>query len=455
MKKLLLLLTAGSIGLSLHAQENRSILFQSAAMQHDKVVNEKLPSSAKNDLKAIRRQHETANKTTSITSRWYNYVTYIDTFLNFGSSGNTTDLTAVTIWNDTLGQLNFTSGLAHNTMVSVGSVFQPQAHGFNDPQYFAGEMQLTTESFQIDSIDLFGLYEFNPAKTGVVDTVTITFTQGSVATSGDDIFFSWFTDATVLSNYGVPSTERLVFALERYDSTLNTANGTSAYSFKFNLTSANWGDTFANGIFHKEIKLPTAYNVTSGNQVGVAISFKSGDATFVPNDTLNAEYNHLRPLFSFVSDGTNPVFPPYDSTDFNSGQFKSLPNFENGWEDVYVPMYAWTSGGNASALQYNNMDFHVVCTSCNKIVSVNDVVKNVSNVGVYPNPAQTQVNINFNLTNTASATVTLTNTLGQVVASQESTGKATFNTASLPAGVYVYSILANGQQTTGRITVAH
>jgi hypothetical protein len=208
MKKVFLLLTIGSIGLTATAQENRSsIMFQSARM-NEKAAQEVLPNKYKADLKAIGAQRSTigqaagtANKTTIVrTDRWYNYADLLDTVTALDLSGNTTGLTAVTIWNDTLGQLNYTSGLAHNTMVSVGSVFMPQAKGFNDAAYFPGEMQLTNESFQIDSMILFGLYQFNPAKTSIVDTLTITYTQGSVSTASDDISFGWFTDATLLTS---------------------------------------------------------------------------------------------------------------------------------------------------------------------------------------------------------------------------------------------------------------
>jgi hypothetical protein len=456
MKKLFLLLTAGSIGITLHAQENRSVLFGTTTRYDAKqVVNDR---TATPSFRNAHRGLSNANKTTTtMTSRWYNYGEALDTMLSYAGA-NVMGLAVNNIWGDTSGSLVYTSGIAHNTMVSSGSVFMPQAmNSFNNANYYAGQMMLTNEAYNIDSVVVYGDYIFNPAKTSVVDTLTVSFTQGTVSASGDDIFFGYFNDAASLSAYNVPaSVGRLGFAMETYDSVTNTNSGTSVYTLKFPLTSANWGDTNSNGIWSKVIKLPVAYNVTSGNFVGIAISFKSGDASFIFGDTLNSQYNRVRPLLAYTDNGSGTaMYAPYDSTDFNSGQYKTLPNYENGWGDVYVPMYAWTSGGSASVLQHNYMDIHVNCTSCTKVVGVTDVVKNVSNVGVYPNPAESQVNFSFNLKNTSSAVVTLSNTLGQVVASQTSNGKASFNVASLPAGVYVYSIVANGEQTTGRITVAH
>ena len=462
MKKLLLLLSMGSIVLSAQAQEKKAGTgkFEVGAMA-TKVASS---NTAKiNDIKEHARLRTAANKSTAITSRWYNYGVTMDTMLRYGISGNVMALAVNNIWWDTSGVLVYTSGPANNTMVSMGQAFHPQAtNSFNNPNYHAGEMMLTnSEAYKIDSLVLWGDYVFNPAKLSVVDTMVVTLTQGSVTVTGDDIFFGWFTDATLVANYGAPAGQRVVFALMGYDSTTNTGAGTSAYTMKFPLKDAThptpWYDTTSGGLWFREVALPAAYNVTAGNMVGVAISFKSGDASFITNDTLNGEYNRVRPLLAFAENSAgDAVYPPYDSTDFNSGQYKTLPNFENGWGDVYVPMYAWTSGGNASVLQHSYTDIHVVCSSCTKVVNVNEVVKNISDVKAFPNPAENEVNIAFDLKNAANATVTLTNTLGQVVATQVSnSGRASFSTSALPAGVYIYAISANGEVATGRFTVAH
>ena len=457
MKKLFLLLTASSIGLALNAQENRSVFFSNSTTHEAKqVVNDR---TATPKFRNAGHGLSMANKTTStLTSRWYNYGDALDTKLNYGSSGNVMGLAVVNIWNDTSGSLVYTTGVAHNTMVSSGSVFMPQAaNSFNNPNYYAGQMQLTTEAYNIDSVVVYGDYIFNPAKSSVVDTLILSFTQGNVTTAGDDIFFGYFTSAATLTAYNVPSSVgRLGFAMETYDSVANTSTGTSKYTMTIPLTSAEWGDTNSVGIWSKVIKLPAAYNVSSGNFVGIAVSFKSGDASFIFGDTLNGQYNRVRPLLAYADNGAGTAaYAPYDSTDFNSGQYKTLPNYKNGWGGVYVPMYAWTSASSASTLQHNYMDIHVNCASCTKVVAVNDVVKNVSNIGVYPNPAESEVNFSFDLKNASSAVITLSNTLGQVVASKVCAGKATFNTSALPAGVYVYSINANGEQSTGRISVMH
>lgn len=90
-------------------------------------------------------------------------------------------------------------------------------------------------------------------------------------------------------------------------------------------------------------------------------------------------------------------------------------------------------------------------------------VENVNSIAistsVSPNPASNEVKVAFAQANAANAVITLTNTVGQVVATQSvsaaTSGSATFNTAALPAGVYFYSVMANGERSTGRVAIAH
>jgi len=92
-------------------------------------------------------------------------------------------------------------------------------------------------------------------------------------------------------------------------------------------------------------------------------------------------------------------------------------------------------------------------------VSVTNVNNNLTGVNAFPNPSSSSLNVTYNLATATDVTVTLTNTIGQVVATQNianaSSGNATFNTAALPAGVYAYTVSANGERSTGKVVVAH
>ena len=85
-----------------------------------------------------------------------------------------------------------------------------------------------------------------------------------------------------------------------------------------------------------------------------------------------------------------------------------------------------------------------------------------NNIGeAFPNPANHIVTVPFTFASTTNVNVTLTNITGQVMATQSvnavagQSAKATFSTANLPAGVYMYTVEANGSKTTGRVSVAH
>ena len=465
MKKLFLLLSVGSIGLSLHAQENNHSVVFNSEMQNAR----RMPAADEKSRPYAPKAHvaaKTANKTTTAASRWYDYSAYMSAYVT--SLSGTSTVGFPIIWNDTLGKVNYTSGLANNTMVSAGAVFHPQFAGFNDATFFPGAMSISaTDAYTIDSIDVLGIYIFNTAKSAVVDTLTFSFTNGDVITSGDDIVYGRFTQASVVSSYGGPTGDSVEFGMVKYDSVKNTASGTTVYTFKYYLDHNSWGDTIIGGslegLYEKAIKLPVAYSVPAGKVVGYSVSFKSGDAAFIPGDTISgSRYNIFRPAFVFKGTSAVPEFAPYDFThphsDWNSGQFKRLPNYANGWENVYTPMYAWTSGGGASTLEHNGTSFHLTCATCGVVNAVENV-EVVASSSVYPNPASTELNVNFTVATASDVTVNLTNTLGQVVATETVNntpkGVVSFNTTKLAGGVYFYTIIANGNRSTGRVVIAH
>jgi len=94
--------------------------------------------------------------------------------------------------------------------------------------------------------------------------------------------------------------------------------------------------------------------------------------------------------------------------------------------------------------------------------AVKNVNANPNIIGAaYPNPANTTVNIPFTMANDATVTVILSNAIGQVMGAQTinaragSSTRATFATGNLADGVYLYTVSANGQQKTGRVSVTH
>lgn len=477
MKKLFLFLGATSIALSSIAQSGKQ---SSSVKAGGSLTAPQAPAARVMSASERAILKNAANKTTAVSTRWYNYAFEIfDSVLNY--NGETGSWSSVIIWNDTAGKVNYTGGMAHNKMVSVGSILHPQYAGFN--ALYPGEMVLpTTQPYSIDTLQLFGSYNFNPAKSSVVDTLVISLQSG-----GSNIGVNQWTNASapsLLAHYGLGAGDSFRCANFVYDSVRNTGahdpsgTGTAPVVFKYALTSAMWGDTLSNGMWIRNVGLPSTFNVAAGEIVAASISFKSGDASFPTNvavgDTIemfngNYKYNQWRPVVFFrntgststVIDWANPHYYPSApwaplpaGRDWNEGLYKTLPSYLNGWDSSYVPMWAWSTGGGSTAsyLQHIALGFKVSCAGCTLNVANVSAIKNIN---AFPNPASKELTISYSAS-VATATVTLTNSIGQVVATQTVTGgKATFNTASLATGNYIYTILANGERSTGNVAIAH
>lgn len=465
MKKLLLLISASAFAMGANAQ--------SASTMRNNPIN---PTINRASFKNALKHSNVAKKTTSATERWYSYVDYYDTSEIDNSSSIA--LSAPYLWNDTMSMDAYSgaSGIVfeHNTTVHMGTILDPRFGsdmntGFNNHNYYSGEMRITaTDAYALDSILIFGRYGFNPTKTSVVDTIRISLAYGN-GSSSSDIFRAGTTNSVVLTRYGLGSGDTLKYLNINYDSITNRPTGTTVQTINVLLdntgASPAWGDTLSDGTYPILIGFPSI-SVPAGGYVSATFTFKTGDASFVPHDTvfsstMGYKYNMFRPYVAYKGTSTAPAFAPYNVANGNTGVFKTLPNSDNGWTDLYIPQWFWSSGTSGSTLQYPYIDYHLTCTTCGTVydnTSASNVITDNSVVAV-PNPADNNLSIKFNLNASSDVKVTLTNVVGQEVAAQSVTntkgGNVEFNTAALPAGIYMYTVSANGQRTTGRVVVAH
>lgn len=468
MKKLLLLLASGSIALNVGAQQRTMIFNQT---ENSKIVHRnQLPTK----MKAT-----TANKTTAGGYRNYDYNDAMDKVLTVTLTQQI-DFTRLFMWNDTSMQVNYTSGASHINMPSIGAILDPSTDAnFNNYDYYPGEMKVgPTDAYRVDSLTIFGFYEATPATTSVVDTIRLSFVKG---TTSDDMVAGALGGG---GHYGAAT-----FLTMRHDSITNAArSGVTAVGslstqvMDILLTSADYADTNVNGVWSRTVPVSigttaSPINVPANGFVGVSITFINGETGIAPNTivydatTTTANHNMFTPLIGFASDGVDPQWAPYTpgpsaAADSNVGLFKKYPG-TLGWAGLYIPTWAWStgSGANASALQFPALVWGINCTTCGTVdpvvtppISVGSVDA-IKAVNAFPNPAENQLNISFNLLTATDVNVTLSNMIGQVVATKNmgtiASGKAVFNTTSLPDGVYTYSVVAAGQRTTGRVVVAH
>ncbi len=458
MKKLFLPLSFLIITVTTNAQQrNGSILFDQGT-DYKQVAHEPVPVSVTPHFDRDSRHGGSGERTTSgSNSRWYNYAA--DYLPNITSN---VAYSAVYLWNDTtsLDAYSGSSGTEYlfNTIISAGMVCDPFITGWNDPITYHGYMQLTdTDAYTIDSVFISGIYYRNNANTVPVYTLTVAVNYGDGTTPSDLHFVARDTvngNEWIYTEYGQDTLYYMRMPHDSADNHVDTfQGGFTPVINQIYLTSA---DTSAN----YQATIPVSINVPAGNMPAVSVTFKSGDPAFTFGDTVfqsgTYKYGMFRALLAYEGTTAAAVFPVNSRSDQNQGQYRY--GGYNEPHHLYTPQWFWTSGGGAATLQYPYFAFHVTCATCS-VLGADNVVNKTTAVNAFPNPANGMVNISFNLVSATKVTVTLTNVLGQEVAVQNMTntasGKMVFNTSALPDGVYIYTLIADGQRALGRIMVAH
>jgi hypothetical protein len=500
MKKSILLFAACLVAGFTQAQNARtSVLFSDANRAgnfaasfdggHDFTNNTSLaPAASTTDLSL------SGARTTTTYTRWYSY---FDSIQVLAPSTIDVGFIGMDLWNDISSTWGYTTSTgspeySKDSFTSLGLSFNPMYSAWNDATTFPGQMAIRpTDAYTIDGAKVLGWYNRSyatPAKIAVMDTLILTFIQGNGSAGSNNMIGTYSGTSSVPPRYGVVT---LSFLQLFHDSINNRAGNiigaspsytvtpvptTQVYKFILNSSDTNNSNSGSGTTFPRPGHVPADpainFAVSAGNYAAMSVSFKSGDITYVPGDTIRLinsggtavsgfKYGGFREEVGYraTSGGTSPPadWAYYASGDLVSGFFKK--ETAGGWGGSYIQNWAWSAGTPAgpSELQYPLIDFHVSCATCvltgTPSLGINQVT-DLGKVTVTPNPANDQLNISF--TAQGSASVTLTNAIGQVVAAQTVTnGKASFNTTAIPAGVYIYSVKANGESATGRVVVAH
>ncbi len=489
MKKSFLILAAGLIAGLANAQEARKSVLFNYGSNRSEVVNKGAAFQLSSTMPTINNNDpKPAVPGGTAGTRWYDYV---DEIMAPATATGTPGFSGMNMWENQRAIFGFTGTTPFDTVrfVSAAMGFQPFASAWNSST-MTGMAITAYDAYVIDSVAVCGAYERNPAKPTIVDTLIFTFVTGNGASTADLANGLEYPAGALPSAYGL--TTGLPLLTMYYDSLNNRAGGSNGIALivppittvvpitaptRVYKMLMNVPDTL--GFTHTIGELNTVYpraghsdptinvSVPAGNYTSMSISFKSGEAGIPDYATIrnvDQTYNYgcYTPIIGFAADAAgDPVFPPFVLGDWTSGYFKRL--YSANSVGTYVPNWGWTTTGTGpSFLQYPFVSFHVSCASCLSIpdsrLAVNNVTEATS-VKVYPNPSNEVVNIDFNTGNAANTVVTLSNVLGQVVATQNmgnvAKGKASFNTANLPAGVYMYNVSVNNISNTGRVVVGH
>jgi hypothetical protein len=499
MKKLLLLLTAGSFILSANAQENTSILFAKPATM----------SSAKGQA-LTQEQMDKMNQSSS--RRLHSNAT----------ARTTSGTTSVSTWYDLWSQNNSSSSAGYYFEVAADSNIYDASTGYHIGVHGMGmSFDPTDSSYSYTNVNGGScLTPISPAMTGgqtyTIDSffANISYVRNNPSATADDSVIIEFvvTPASAASTddsgaYALGFSANANFTEISYDTKArfatphyNSGSGmrgapynaapyindcyfdsvfSKKYRYGFALNATTAGDTDINGFLYlgqlagqgaglSEMGITPITNINSSNQyVTTFISFKSGVA--YPLGTPYTAANSMK-LYAGEPTGASTWFMQSsgNSSIGYAGSYQEGLMAQNqirysdtgftypsGRHDILIPSYAFSNSATSTPTGYDVPEeaFHVVYSN----VSLSTInTKTINTVSAYPNPATSELNVTYSTNNNAVVTVTLTNMVGQVVATQTGVnGKATFATSTLADGMYIYSVQANGERTTGHVAIAH
>ena len=389
-------------------------------------------------------KHATANKKTRGGSRWYSH----PDALGIIQSAN---LRVNYLWADSTMKANFGGTQDNIWLKSISQVLDPKAFVFNDPSLYPGEIEISskTGNYSVDSVAVVCNYFRSAAKPTIVDTLIVSVSTGNG--TGSDLFFWSETQAAVVNNY---ATDTVFIADAAYNFATNTiakSTGSIAYTKKILLNAASANDTLSSGWNYFSFPVTGLSSLTPAMLPVMTVTFKSGD-TWVPNvDSIGSMFNS----FNFASFRQNPPagFRDYTKRDYNKSSY--MRNDTTGWGDLYIPSFY----SNSPSYESHWFDWKLSCTSCFP-TSVSNVVSNISST-VSPNPASENVTFSLNLKESAkNVTVEISNALGQVVktstlgnvnANVET--KSVISVRDLSAGMYIYTINADGQKSSNKLMI--
>jgi hypothetical protein len=366
-------------------------------------------------------------------SGWYSYANFL--YNAYMPQDGIESGSSVMLCIDTFGLVHY----IQNAQDTVGYYSHPQwmsacqvydfTSEFFDEVSDEGDVSFNqTNSFDIDSIAIVGLYFRNRLTPGRADTLIVSFV-----------------DAASCSQYSFTGLDNTCF----YHFPANHATGVvegASYVFKLpideNDVAEQAFDEQGNpaGYYYSEFDIPVNIQGVNNKIWNIALTFKRG-YNLAMTDTI-ADYSHFR-LATLLNPNPNYNYPnndPSRCTNMSHGGY--VLNFSNGLVDYYYPGFMFDKEN------YPRIYFKASCTDC-AIVGVEEMEK--ENITVYPNPATNVVNVK--LAGDKEAKVQMFNLVGQQVYNGTATSTASINVSNMKAGVYMLKISQNGKVYTSKVVV--
>ncbi len=369
----------------------------------------------------------TLNKKATV-SEWYNF---FDASAQGGISY--TSLSNATLFPDsTVKQLYGATGggveLGYTGLHNVGQVFDPKSFYFDN---------ILTEynNYTVDSIEIAFKYMHNIP--GTVDTLDIRVYTGAGVRVGN----------LVDQNGNIIEPTAWIM----YNRTLGIGTG-SSQNFQVLLTDADTGFAQYQG---RGLALNNPVAIAGDGLIAVSYRFIPG-YTWNLGDTIQHDWDTPEPtkkLNHFIPwvlrDNSKTAEDSYNHG-LSVRRFQRYGTATN-WDQEFIPGDAW-----------NDFTEQVYCAF--KVTSTNVGIAGInpiSKVNAYPNPTNgnAELNIEYNVADASDVSIDLYDMQGKKVRTilntnvEAGTYTATSNIADLQNGVYVYTITAGGQSTSGKVSV--
>lgn len=469
MKKLLFLMASGFVATGAFAQSATESVVK---IRKDKGFAAEAPAKSHQQMRL--EAMKAANKTTLGGTRWYEPWVAMDTYLGGDVLTATGHTFVYYMGYDSTYLQTYSTGPGPVNWIGFGQVFDLiNPGGFNDvfsgqfPDLDGNAIGITNQDdYRVDSIYVRGAYMLGedpslPASyfEGQQDTMIFSLTPVSYGATTS------YTSAQypAVTNYrGVAANGNIAKVLNMPNVSMDTRGFTAGNSktWKMPLDPANRTPKNANGSYPVSsitYEVPGGFNVPKGQAFALSVTFKPGEDKAVGRDSVRY-YNYYMYTAARTSTTDDWAFYPYyDQKDLNMSQlmhYRGNGRFSNS---LILELINDKDFGQ----EYIYSGAFVNCATCDILnnLSVTDINKNNVAAKVFPNPASSEVKVKFALTNAADVTVSLTNTVGQVVKAQSfkaaTANTAVFSTTDLTNGVYIYTVEANGQRQSGRVSVQH
>lgn len=446
MKKSLLFIAASLMVSTAFAQYgNNSVVFNKTQDASGRVAMDVAPHKFTNSY---------ANKPNGGAKEgWFSYV-------NVMASANVKGWYANMYNDSTTKNSSGTFNKTHGNGFSFDPYSKVWDSAFVDINSIPGFVVAKTQAYTVDSIFVSGYYNRLPYNN-YVDTLFIDVFK----TGGASTFSLQFGPSASLADNAADSVVR--FFTGTYDAdnnkmsdSINIGAAGSLIRITQPLTAAFFADSTGSRSHSRAFAIPGSLSVTAGQGVVAYVHYKSGHV--YPFGKLIDSVNCWRAYsYELAGDATNPV---QIAKERNCGMVST-------WESRYAPYYIPYQGHKmiiptmfysaASGNDWPDYSFYVKCANCEN-AGVANVTGVIADVKAYPNPANAEVTVPVTVAKAANVQVSLINTLGQQVSVQDlgkvaagQTATANFSTGNLPAGIYVYTVNADGQRMTGRVVITH